>query len=64
MRNLITFAIITIAAIILSACNHTNSYKASEANPETYIASDSAVLYYTDYHFNLDTLTVGEPCCI
>ena len=61
MRNLITFAIITIAAIILSACNHTNSYKASEANPETYIASDSAVLYYTDYHFNLDTLTVGEP---
>ncbi|MBO4532026.1 MAG: DUF1573 domain-containing protein [Paludibacteraceae bacterium] len=61
MRIYMRFAIITIAAIFLSACNHSNNYNTSETNPETYIASDSAVLYYTDYHFNLDTLTVGEP---
>lgn len=61
MRSHITLVIITIAAIILSACNHSNNHKTSDTNPESYITSDSAVLYYTDYHFNLDTLTVGEP---
>lgn len=59
MRH-ITFTIITIMAIIFSACNNTNN-NSSKANFETYKNSDSAVLYYTDNHFNLDTLTVGEP---
>ena len=61
MRIYMRFVIIIIAAIFLSACNHSTNHNTSETNPETYIASDSAVLYYTDYHFNLDTLTVGEP---
>lgn len=61
MRIYMRFAIIIIAAIFLSACNHSNNHNTSETNPETYITSDSAVLSYTDYRFNLDTLTVGEP---
>ena len=61
MKNYISIAIITIAAIIVSACNNTNNNKTSDYKLETSIASDSAVLYYTDYHFNLDTLIVGKP---
>lgn len=60
MKNYISIAIIAIAAIIFSACNHANN-KTGEYELETNIASDSAVLYYTDYRFNLDTLKVGEP---
>ena len=59
MRKHITLAIITIAALVVSACNNTNSNKTIETKLDSCIASDSAVLSYTDYHFHLDTITAG-----
>lgn len=59
MRHFI-FTIITITAIVFSACNNTISQQ-KKTTAETYTNSDSAVLYYTDYHYNLDTVIVGKP---
>lgn len=63
MRKYTTYIIIVLTAIILSACNNKSNNVPSKQDPlkeEAYMNSDSAVLYYTDNHFNLDTITVGK----
>ncbi len=60
MRQYISIVILTIVATVFFACNNASNTE-TDYKLETSIASDSAVLYYTDYHFNLDTLIVGEP---
>ena len=58
------FALVAVLAIIITNCNNTNNNMTQNKNNnkevETYYNSDSAVLYYDDYHFKLDTITVGK----
>ena len=60
MRKYISFVIIVATSIILSACNNGIKKQKYENDYKAYETSDSAVLYYTDYHFNLDTVIVGQ----
>lgn len=60
MKKYTMFAILAITAITISACNNKNSNINNKSEAlQSYINSDSAVIYYDDYHFNLDTVTVG-----
>ena len=67
----IILAAIGLVIMIYTACNHTNQDEnTTPSNKDIHshdfngiqsdINSDSAVLYYTDYHFVLDTMAVGE----
>ena len=60
MKRYISVLLIIVTTIFISACADTNKNQTTMADFESYESSDSAVLYYTECHFNLDTITLGE----
>lgn len=60
MKKYISVLLIIVTIIFISACDDTNEIQTTMADFESYESSDSAVLYYPECHFNLDTITLGE----
>ena len=58
MKKSLLLTLTIFIAFIYAACNNKQCRQTNEAL--TNIVSDSAVLYYTDYQFNLDTIKVGK----